>query len=112
MGAQPVPVTPALSRGAEIEYKAFARRFDGDGAVLCLIATCYYGTPGYTIFFQGGSKATEYELLETAPHGIEPQLVTYYMGSWNSSQRLELPPSHVSITDASGTYRAKVEKWR
>jgi hypothetical protein len=112
MGAQQVPVTPPLSRGAEIEYKAFARTFDGGGAVLCLIATCYYGTPGYTIFFQGGSGTNEFELLETVPHGIEPQLVTYYMGSWNSGQRLADPPSHVSITDASGTYRVKVEHWR
>ncbi|MFZ0772687.1 MAG: hypothetical protein WCA49_13860 [Candidatus Sulfotelmatobacter sp.] len=112
MGAQPVPVSPPLSRGSEIEYKAFARAFEGDGAVLFLIASCYYGTPGYSIFFQAGSEAHEYELLETVPRGIEPQLVTYYMGSWSSGQRLTDPPTHVGITDATGTYRIKVERWR
>ena len=111
MGAQPVPISPPLSRGSEIEYRAFARPFEGGGAVLCLIATCYYGTPGYTIFFQGEPGTNEFELLETVPEGIEPQLVTYYLGSWISGQRLADPPTHVAITDASGTYRVKVEHW-
>jgi hypothetical protein len=112
MGAQPVPLSPALSQGLEIEYKAFARAFEGDGVVLCLIATCFYGTPGYTIFFQRAPGEDEFELLETSPQGIEPDLVTYYVGSWSTSQRLEDPPGHVAITDASGTYRIKVERWR
>ncbi|HTC47538.1 MAG TPA: hypothetical protein VK722_09475 [Candidatus Aquilonibacter sp.] len=112
MGAQPVPVHPPLSHGSDIEYKAFARAFEkGGAAVLSLIATCYYGTPGYTIFFQGGPKPHEFELLETVPHGIEPQLVTYYLGSWTSGQPLANPPGHVEITDAGGTHRVKVEHW-
>jgi hypothetical protein len=113
MGAQPVPVPPPLSRGSDIEYKAFARAFGGGGAaVLSLIATCYYGTPGYTIFFQGGAGLHEFELLETTPKGIEPQLVTYYVGSWTNGQPLASPPTHVEITDAGGTHRVKVEPWR
>jgi hypothetical protein len=112
MGAQPAPISPPLSQGSEIEYKAFARSFEGDGAVLYLIASCYYGTPGYTIFFQDAPGADEFELLETVPQGIEPDLVTYYVGSWSSGQRLTDPPTHVAITDASGTYRVKVERWR
>jgi hypothetical protein len=111
MGAQPAPVTPPLSRGSDIEYKAFARNFGGGrAAVFSLIATCYYGTPGYTIFFQGGG-GNKFELLETVPHGIVNQLVTYYLASWTGGQPLADPPSHVEITDASGTHRVKVEHW-
>jgi hypothetical protein len=113
MGAQPQPVSPPLSRGSEIEYKAFSRAFGGGrAAVLSLIATCYYGTPGYTIFFQPEAGKNRFELLQTAPTGIEPQLVTYYVGSWTGGQPLADPPSHVEITDAGGTHRVKVEPWR
>lgn len=111
MGAQPEPLSPPLSRGSEIEYKAFARTYDGDeAATISLIATCYYGTSGFTIFFQEAG-INEFELLEKPPSGIVSQLVTYYGASWTSGQRLADPPSHVSITDASGTYRIKVEHW-
>lgn len=113
MGAQPQPVSPPLSRGSEIEYKAFSRTFGGGrAAVLSLIATCYYGTPGYTIFFQPEAGKNRFELLQTTPTGIEPQLVTYYVGSWTGGQPLADPPSHVEITDAGGTHRVKVEPWR
>ncbi|MGD0570065.1 MAG: hypothetical protein ABSA78_16810 [Candidatus Sulfotelmatobacter sp.] len=112
MGAQPVPVSPPLSRGSEIEYKAFARAFDEGGpAVLVLIATCSYGTSGFTIYFASGQGLNEFELLEKPPSGIVEELVTYYMASWSTSQRLADPPKHVAITDASGTYRVKVEPW-
>jgi hypothetical protein len=111
MGAQPLPVSPPLSRGTAIEYKAFARTFEGGGAVLSLIATCYYGTPGFTIFFQAGPGPDEFELLEKPPQGVVPQLVTYYLGSWNSGQRLSDPPTHVKIRDAKGEHRVKVEHW-
>ena len=112
MGAQPVPVSPPLSRGLEIEYKAFARPFKGGGAVLSLIATCYYTTAGYTISFKAEAGLQEFELLETPPQGIVPQLVTYYLAAWTSGQRLSQPPTHVKIRDASGEYRVKVEPWR
>ncbi len=112
MGAQPAPISPPLSRGSEIEYKAFARTFSGGhAAVLSLIATCYYGTPGFTIFFQA-APGNKFELLQTIPHGIEPDLVTYYLGSWTGGQPLADPPTHVEITDAHGTHRVKVEHWR
>jgi hypothetical protein len=82
MGAQPQPVSPPLSRGSEIEYKAFSRAFGGGrAAILSLIAICYYGTPGYTIFFQPEAGKNRFELLQAAPTGIEPQLVSYYVGS-------------------------------
>jgi hypothetical protein len=112
MGAQPVPVSPPLSRGMDIEYKAFARAFEGGGAVLSLIATCYYPTAGFSIYFNAESGLKQFELLEKPPQGIVPQLVTYYLGAWTSGQRLDDPPSHVEITDASGTHRVKVEHWR
>jgi hypothetical protein len=112
MGAQPVPVPPPLSRGMEIEYKAFARAYEGGGATLSLIATCYYPTSGFTIFFEGNPAPTDFELLEKPPQGVVMDLVTYYMASWTTNQRLEDPPSHVEITDASGVHRVRVEHWR
>ena len=109
MGAQPVPVYP-LSRGDAIEYKAYARNFEsGSAAVLSLIATCYYPIGGYTIFFQEVGP-NQFELLEKPP-GIAPQLVTYYMASWTSGQRLANPPKHVNIKDARGEHRVEVEPW-
>jgi hypothetical protein len=110
MGAQPSPVSPPLSRGVAIEYKAFARAFNGGGSIISVIATCYYPTPKFTIYFSGGP--TEFELLETRPQGIVNELVTYYGASWTSSQRLEKPPKHVTIADARGTHKVTVEAWR
>jgi hypothetical protein len=112
MAAQPVPVPPPLSHGMEIEYKAFARAYAGGGATLSLIATCYYPSSGFTIFFQGDPAPTQFQLLETPPQGIVMELVTYYMANWTTDQRLEQPPTHVKITDASGEHRVKVEHWR
>jgi hypothetical protein len=111
MGAQPVPASPPLSNGAGIEYKAFARTYKDGGAVLSLIATCSYPTSGYAIYFAGVSGINEFDLLETPPSGIVMELVTYYIGSWTNGQRLLQPPTHVTITDASGTHRVKVEPW-
>jgi hypothetical protein len=110
MGAQPTPVSPPLSRGDGIEYKAYARAYEEGGAVLSLIATCSYPIGGYSIFFEGRSATDEFELLEKAPQ-IAPQLVTYYVASWTSGQRLVKPPTHVEIRDAHGDHRVKVESW-
>jgi hypothetical protein len=110
MGAQPNPISPPLSRGEAIEYKAFARAFNGGGSIISVMATCYYPTPEFTIYFVGGP--TEFELLQKPPQGIVNQLVTYYGASWTSAQRLEKPPKHVTITDAGGTHKVTVESWR
>jgi hypothetical protein len=109
MGAQPVPVYP-LSKGELIEYKAYSRNFEsGSAAVLSLVATCRYGIGGYTIFFQETAPG-QFELLEKAP-GIAPQLVTYYVASWTSGQRLASPPKQVTIKDAGGDHRVDVKPW-
>jgi hypothetical protein len=110
MGAQPVPVYP-LSRGEAIEYKAYARTFGSGGpAVLSLIATCSYPTGEREIFFQEGSGPNQFELLENVP-GIVNELVTYYMASWTSGQRLVNPPTQVKIKDAWGEHRMAVQPW-
>ena len=103
--------TPGPSHGTAIEYKAYARHFfpNSDAAVLTLIATCYYGTAGFSIAFQ--PTASGFELIEHPPTGIVPDLVTYYSASWNSSQQETTPPAHVIITDAFGQHRIHVKEW-
>src|SRR5260370_5431587 len=73
-----------LSRGLDIEYKAFARSFqpDGTAAVLYLIATCYYKTSGFTIFIEEDSG--QFNLMEQPPTGIFRDIVTYYDASWTN----------------------------
>jgi len=111
MGAQPVPVLP-LSHGDAIEYKAYARHFgvSGGAAVLSLIATCSYPTGGYSIYFEPGPGAHQFELLEKVPQ-ISNDLVTYYMASWTSGQPLAQPPRHVRIRDARGEHHIEVKPW-
>jgi hypothetical protein len=110
MATQPVPAS-SLSHGLAIEYKAFARAFQGGGAVLNLIATCYYVTAGFKIFFEAQSGLTQFELMETPPSGIVPQLVTYYIADWTSGQRLAQPPTHVKVRDAHGEHVVAVKPW-
>src|SRR5215470_7377182 len=111
MATQPAPKS-ALSHGSAIEYKAFARPFHkGSGEVLYLLATCSYGTPGFSLFFEAQSGLAQFELMETPPSGIVPQLVTYYIASWTNGQPLSQPPKHVKVRDAHGEHTVKVETW-
>ena len=102
---------PMLSHGNAIEYRAYARRFfpNSSAVVLFLAATCYYDKAGFSISFQ--KTASGFDLIEHAPTGIEPELVTYYSASWNSSQQETTPPTHVTITDAFGQHRVPVHHW-
>jgi hypothetical protein len=103
---------PRLSEGLEIEYKAFARSFSqGTDGVLYLMATCYYPTSGFTIFFQEDSG--KFQLMEQPPTGVFMNLVTYYVASWpptGVSERRELP-THITIVDAQGEHRVHVRPW-
>ena len=102
---------PQLSNGTAIEYKAYARKFGGEsGAVLYLIATCAYPTGGYEIFFEAEYGLQTFKLMEIPP-GLAPQLVTYYVASWTSSQRLVDPPEQVTMVDAHGEHRVAVMPW-
>jgi hypothetical protein len=104
-------VQPAT--GSAIEYKAFARSFGpapGGGRVLYLIATCFYPVGGYELFFQPESRPDTFMLMEQSP-GITNQLVTYYIASWTSGQRLLITPSQVEISDAQGLHRVAVVPW-
>ena len=111
MGTKPAPL-PGPSHGQALEYKAFARSFQGgSAAVLYLVATCYYGTPGYKIFFEPETGLEQFTLLETTPQGIQPQLVTYYVADWTSGQPLASPPAVVKIKDAHGIHEVRVRLW-
>jgi hypothetical protein len=110
----PAP-TGALSHGIAIEYQAFARSFSkGDSAgVLFLLASCYYPTSGFTIFFE--ENAGKYQLMEQPPTGVFLNLVTYYAACWPAqgvSFEADDPPKHVTIVDAQGEHVVKVRHWR
>jgi hypothetical protein len=104
---------PVLSNGVDIEYKAFGRSFfeDGTVGVLYLMATCYYPTNGFTIFFEEDSG--KFKLMERPPTGIFLNLVTYYVATWpaNSVSDQSALPTHVTILDAYGEHRVCVEPW-
>ena len=74
----------ALSHGQAISYKAFGRNFTQDQqvGVLYLMATCFYPTNGFTIFFEPVSgDSAKFNLMEQSPTGIFLNLVTYYAQS-------------------------------
>ncbi len=111
----PAAATPSpavLCKGTAIEYKAFKREFfEGEGGVLVVTATCYYPTSGFTVFFEEDSG--KLKLMERAPSGIVPQLVTYYAACWpsNGVPGLSNVPSHVTITDGQGDHKIHVKTW-
>jgi hypothetical protein len=92
-----------LSHGVEIEYKAFARSYFQNApkaAVLYLVATCSYGSTGYTIFFEQDSG--QFKLMEQPPIGIVNFTQTFYAASW-PPQGVSFEsalPTHVTILDA------------
>jgi hypothetical protein len=116
MSATATGTTPqsGLSHGTAIEYKAFARSFTQDETVgvLYLIATCYYGTSGFTIFFEENSG--KFNLMEQPPTGIFMNLVTYYVATWptGGSPGERTLPTHVDIVDAQGEHRVHVKPWK
>lgn len=104
-------VQPAT--GSAIEYKAYARSFKpepGSDKVLYLIATCFYPTGGYEIFFEAGAEPDTFTLMEKAP-GISNQLMTYYIASWTNGQRRSDKPSQITVMDAHGMHKVAVVLW-
>ncbi len=97
--------TTQPSAGGAISYLALSRPYDGPGDVaLSLIATCYYPTGGWHIFFTSDSAG--YNLMETVP-GLVNMLVTYYVASFSSGGGVS-PMRSVNITDAYGTHAIPV----
>jgi hypothetical protein len=99
---------PALSRGLEIEYKAFARFVQGDQGVLFLTATCFYKNSGMKIFFV--EESGQFKLMQQPPTGHFSHLATYYVATW---PRISFPgkialPTDVTIVDAYGEHKVHV----
>ena len=116
MSATQIETDPStsLSHGLAIEYRAFARPFstEGDAAVLYLMATCYYQTNGFTIFFE--EDGGKFHLRERPPTGIFLNLATYYVASWPAdgvSSQADTVPPHVTIVDAQTEHRVRVRPW-
>lgn len=102
-----------LSQGTAIEYKAFKRSFyAGEDGVLYLIATCSYGTPKFTLFFEEAPGKNHFNLMEIPPEGIVPQIVTYYVASWTNGVSAAIKQlKDVTITDAHGEHTVNVQSW-
>ncbi|HJQ41089.1 MAG TPA: hypothetical protein VKB93_28465 [Thermoanaerobaculia bacterium] len=99
--------TTQLSRGSAISYLALSRPYDGPGdEALALIATCYYPTGQWHIFFTSDSAG--YNLMETVP-GMVNMLVTYYVAGFSSGGGLQ-PMRSVNITDGYGTHAIPVTR--
>jgi hypothetical protein len=106
----------ALSHGQAISYKAFARNFTQDKSVgvLYLMATCFYPTNGFTIFFEPvAGDSAKFNLMEQPPTGIFLNLVTYYAAVWRTDgvSDLQPVPKYVTIVDAEGEHTIYVEPW-
>jgi hypothetical protein len=101
----PGKVQPA--RADEIQYKAYARKFEL-GTVLFLTATCSYPVGPYEIYFQGAG-GFNWTLMEKAP-GIFYNLVTYHIASTTTGQPLLEIPNTVTVVDGYGSHRVSVEK--
>ena len=102
--------TVQLSHGLGIDYKVFSRPYDQQGApVLFLLASCYYMTGAWEIFFEGaGDKG--WKLMERVP-GIVNFLITYYGASFTTAFGLVFPPATAEITDGWGTRQVAITPW-
>jgi hypothetical protein len=100
-----------LSRGFAIAYKAYKRKFlsGTDAAAIVLVATCYYKSNGFTIYFE--ENAGQWNFMEIAPTGIVHYIDTYYVASWTNGLELQVPPAEVTITDGHGQHIVPVESW-
>lgn len=99
---------PVLSKGLEIEYKAFARFVQGDQGVLFLMATCFYKNSGMKIFFVEASG--QFKLMQQPPTGHFSYLATYYVATWppiSFPGKIALP-TDVTIVDAYGEHKVHV----
>jgi hypothetical protein len=112
---QASPADTGLSRGTAIGYKAYTRTFEdsnggsGTAAVVLLLASCYYDSSGWTIFFEGNLQ--QLSLMEQNPTGIVREMVTYYAASWTTSFRMSDVPAEITVTDAFGDHVVPVEQW-
>lgn len=112
MSAPAVPTsTPQLSQGNAIEYKAYVRKFfeTGEGT-LFVVASCYYDTSGFTIFFEQNSSG-QLCLMQQPPTGVFLNLVTYYVASWTSNKNADANPNHLMIVDGYGEHHVHVRPW-
>ncbi len=108
--AVPTPTTQ-LSRGNAIEYKAYVRKFFEVGAgTIFVVASCYYDTSGFTVFFEKNS-AGQLCLMEQPPTGVFLNLVTYYVASWTNNENADDNPNHLTIVDGYGEHHVHLRSW-
>jgi hypothetical protein len=112
MSTSAVPTSPTqLSQGKAIEYKAYERRFFETGAgTLFVVASCYYITSGFTIFFEENSSG-QLCLMEQPPTGVFLNMVTYYVASWTNNRNADTNQDHLTIVDGYGEHHIRVRSW-
>lgn len=112
-GSTGTAAAPILCNGIEIKYKAFARFFTvgANEAELVLLASCYFPTPGFQIFFEPDGPS--FKLMQNNPTGIVVQLVAFYATTWPPYplEGLSQVPEFVTIVDAYGEHTVEVQRW-
>ncbi|MEZ5333122.1 MAG: hypothetical protein R2991_13980 [Thermoanaerobaculia bacterium] len=107
-----------LGNPEQVEYKAFARRFDGAGDdgkgtedVLCVMATLTYPRAGWRVLLtpQEGEDATWRLLAEEPAYGEDVR--TYYTTSASTRRAPDAVPPSVRVIDGRGTQTVPVEPW-
>jgi hypothetical protein len=91
----------------DIEYRAFARDFDGQ-VVVSVVATSSYPFGPCEIFFD--DRGGDLRLMQKAPVD-HFQLATYQVASWTLGQPQGGAPTEITVTDAYGPHTVAVEAW-
>jgi hypothetical protein len=104
----PATIRPCTAQG--LVYRAYKRPYGGGPSnVLDLFASGYYTDAPWEIFFVGvNGKPNTYQLMEKVPT-IVYFLVTYYTASHSSGYGLPDLGDTVTIIDAHGEHKVKVE---
>lgn len=103
--------TTRLCTAAQIDYKAYKRPYDGESSapVLNLFASCFYGSAPWVLSFEAvNGEPNTYKLMEKVP-GIVYFLVTNYAVSYSSGYGLTELSDTITIIDAHGSHKVKVE---
>lgn len=107
-----------LGSPEQVEYKAFARCFEGAGEdgkgtanVICVMATLTFPRAGWRVLLtpQEGEAATWRLLAEEPAYGEDVR--TYYCASASATRSADAVPASVQVIDGRGTQTVPVRPW-
>ncbi|HEX4072751.1 MAG TPA: hypothetical protein VHX68_16340, partial [Planctomycetaceae bacterium] len=98
-----------LCTASGLAYKAYRRPYLFGGTVLTLLASGYYDSAPWELFFvPAGGASNKFQLMEKVPQRFF-LLSTYYSPSWCSQYGLEDLGEVVTIEDSFGEHQIRVE---